>query len=343
MIDEILARYPAMAEAASAEATSGWFRAAGLPDAHRRHRSFKFQPSIDREVIDRFRDHYLSGIGIELTDYAIGKAEILKAQPFQKFAYGKLIFNQGYSDQLQAEFDAVFSKLDPAQIPLFLHAVEDVIDCGGAKGVCTAEGSLIVCSRFSIRMAVRAVRTMSMLQTLDQMPGTLLELGGGFGKTLADLMIWSAAETAIYVDMPLNMALAARYLDIVFPGRVRLVWSDEDRVQDGKINILAPWLLAEKMDRSVDVMVNFLSLQHMQTESQAYYFDTLVRGRTRHLYHENRLAPRDDTEGPLRATPFRTEGEILASRVVDVPWFMNAKGDAVQNEALAIWSELIRY
>lgn len=343
MIDEVVARYPAMAEAASREATSGWFRGTALSDAHRRHRSFKFQPSLSRDLIERFRDHYLSGIGIEVTDYAIGKAEILKAQPFQKFPYTKLIPNAGYSDALQAEFDAELSQIDPAQVPLFLRTVEDGIDCGGAKGVCVAEGRLIICSRFSIRMAARAVRTVSMLETLDDRPATVLELGGGFGKTLADLMIWSGAETAIYVDMPLNMALAARYLDAVFPERVNLVWAETDRLRDGNINILAPWLLAEKMDRPVDVMLNFLSLQHMQADSQAYYFDSLIRHRTRHLYHENRLEPRDETEGALRDTQFRSEGQLVESRLLNVPWFANAKGETMQNEALAIWAELIRY
>jgi putative sugar O-methyltransferase len=343
MIDEILARYPAMAGGAVTEEAGDWFQAANLSDTHRDHRRFKFRTALDRATLDRFRDHYLSGIGIELTDYAIGKEQILKAQPFQKFDYDKVIFSKVFSDQLQAEFDAALSKLEPGQGPIFLQAVEDAIDCGGAKGVCAADGRLIVCSRFSIRMAARAVRTVSMLQTLDRMPETILELGGGFGKTLADLMLWSGAATAIYIDMPLNMALAARYLDALFPGRVNLVWSAEDRLQDTKINILAPWLLVEKMDRGVDLMINFLALQHMQPASQAYYFDALVRGRVRHLYHENRLDPRDDIEGALRTSAFRAEGEIVASRVVDVPWFVNANGEAVQNEALAIQSELIRY
>jgi len=43
----------------------------------------------------------------------------------------------------------------------------------------------------------------------DSPPRALLELGGGFGKSLADLVRIFPAATAFFVDLPINMALAA--------------------------------------------------------------------------------------------------------------------------------------
>ncbi|HBJ94023.1 MAG TPA: hypothetical protein DDZ43_14175, partial [Hyphomonadaceae bacterium] len=65
-----------------------------------------------------------------------------------------------------------------------------------------------------------------------------------------------------YVDLPLNVGLAATYLEACFPNRVNLVWDETDDVIAGKINVVTPWLI-DKIDEPIDLMINFLSLHHM--------------------------------------------------------------------------------
>ena len=131
-----------------------------------------------------------------------------------------------------------------------------------------------------------------------------MELGGGFGKSLADLIRIFPTATAFYVDLPINMAVAAHYLDGRFPGRVNLVWRDTDEAREGMINIVAPWLI-DKIDLQIGLMINFLSMHHMPQQTIDFYFGSLIAPKVRFLYHENRLVPRstDEGEGFLKKTP----------------------------------------
>ena len=66
MIDEIYARCPEMFAAASDRAEDDWFAA----HAHTQERSkFTLFPSI--EVLAKFRDHQIGGIGLEPQDFML--------------------------------------------------------------------------------------------------------------------------------------------------------------------------------------------------------------------------------------------------------------------------------
>ena len=99
----------------------------------------------------------------------------------------------------------------------------------------------IFTSAFVIRTAHRgAIASELYNRVSDTPPNTILELGGGFGKSLADLIRIFPAATALYVDLPVNMAVAAHYFDGRFPCRINLVWRDTDLVRVGILNVVAP-------------------------------------------------------------------------------------------------------
>ena len=92
----------------------------------------------------------------------------------------------------------------------------------------------IFTSAFVIRTAHRgAIASELYNRASDTPPNTILELGGGFGKSLADLIRIFPAATALYVDLPVNMAVAAHYLTDVFRAasilsgatRIRCAWA----------------------------------------------------------------------------------------------------------------------
>ena len=129
---------------------------------------------------------------------------------------------------------------------------------------------------------------------------TVLELGGGFGRCLRDCLSINPIETAYYVDLPFNVGIAAKYLEACFPRWVNLVWAAQDERILGKINILVLWLI-DKIEEPIDLMINFLSLQHMPQVTMNHYFDTLIAPTMKYLYYENRMRPRSHhkAEGSL--------------------------------------------
>ena len=168
---------------------------------------------------------------------------------------------------------------------------------GADRVVLEIEGEKLPISIFSARMASRAMHATAYYQTHASTPmKTVLELGGGFGRCLRDCLSINSIKTAYYIDLPLNVGLAATYLEACFPGRVNLVWDAHDEIISGKINVLAPWLI-DKIDEPIDLMINFYSLHHMPQVTMNHYFDTLIYPKVRFLYHENRMYPRSMNEG----------------------------------------------
>ena len=208
---------------------------------------------------------------------------------------------------------------------IFLENMVDTPDNGGVLGTIKVSDRKIFTSAFAIRTAHRtAIAAELYFRENDSPPRAVMDLGGGFGKSLADLIRIFPATTAFFVDLPINMALAAHYFDGRFPGRVNLVWHDRDKVRAGMINVVAPWLI-DKIDLQIDLMTNFLSMHHMAQQTIDFYFARLIVPKVRFFYHENRLVPRRayEGEGSLEKTPKRTEMVIRHS--VQIPWGTTGK------------------
>ena len=336
MIDEIYARCPEMFAAASDRADEDWF--AAKAHTHERHK-FTLLPSI--EVLARFRDYQIGGIGIEKSDSLylgeplplftkypepyLTKKDI-KANLDHQLNLSKKIINilkcifepDGYTNQFQK---------------MFMNNLVEFPDCGGFFIKTKILKNSILTSLFAIRTAHRAAVAAELYtRENDAPPHTILELGGGFGKSLADLIRIFPAATAYYVDLPVNMAVAAHYFDGRFPGRVNLVWLDTDAVRAGMINVVAPWLI-DKIDLPIDLMINFLSMHHMPQQTMDFYFARLIAPKVRFLYHENRLVPWriHEGEGFLEKTPKRSEMDIRHS--IQIPW--GTSGKATFSEFIA--------
>ena len=216
-----------------------------------------------------------------------------------------VVSNRGYSKEF---------------LDVFQENMVDTPDNGGVFCTIKVLEREIFTSGFAIRTAHRgAIAAELYTRENAAPPRAVMELGGGFGKSLADLIRIFPAATALYVDLPVNMAVAAHYFDGRFPGRVNLVWRDTDAVRVGMINVVAPWLI-DKIDLQIDLMINFLSMHHMPQRTMDFYFARLIAPKVRFFYHENRLVPRSahEGEGFLEKTPKRTEMDIRHS--VQIPW-----------------------
>jgi hypothetical protein len=178
-----------------------------------------------------------------------------------------------------------------------LKLIVDEQPFGADRVALKIEGEKLPISIYSASKASRIMYATAFYRTHAAMPmRTVLELGGGFGRSLRDCLAINPIETAYYVDLPFNIALAATYLEACFPGRVNLVWDAQDEIILGKINILVPWLI-DKINEPIDLMINFSSFHHMPQVVMNHYFDTLICPKVKYLYHENRMQPRTQNEG----------------------------------------------
>ena len=323
MIEEIYARCPEMFAAASDLAEDDWF--AANAHTHERHK-FTFFPSI--EVLAKFRDYQIGGIGLEPVDFMLsgqkfGLFQKIKIPTFQeeKIEAGLYVTFSNTVKILESLKKAMeIEKFSKEFFSSFLGNLEEVGHHGGVLGTMNVRQRAVRTSFFAIRTAHRsAIATELYSREPGAAPRAVMELGGGFGKSLADLIRIFPTTTAFYVDLPINMAVAALYFDGRFPGRVNLVWRDTDEVRAGMINVVAPWLI-DKIDVQIDLMINFLSMHHMPQRTIDFYFGRLIAPKVRFLYHENRLVPRSvyEGEGSLEKTP--TRAEMVIRHSVQIPW-----------------------
>ena len=341
MIDEIYARCPEMFAAASDRAEDDWF--AAKAHTHERHK-FTLLPSI--EVLARFRDYHIGGIGIEKSDSLYLGAPLPLFTKYPEPQLNEKDIKKNFDHQINLS-KQIINKLKYIFEPggytsqfqkMFMNNLVEFPECGGLFIKTKILKNLILTSLFAIRTAHRAAVAAELYtRENDVPPHTILELGGGFGKSLADLIRIFPTATALYVDLPVNMAVAAHYFDGRFPGRVNLVWRDTDAVRAGMINVVAPWLI-DKIDLQIDLMINFLSMHHMPQRIMDFYFARLIAPKVRFFYHENRLVPRSahEGEGFLRQAPKRAEMDIRHS--IQIPWGKSKIGtfsEFMRNPALA--------
>ena len=310
--EQILARYPKLLTEANQRMSEPWFSA----DEHTHERN-KFKATLSAEILSSFRGRRYGGIGLDPQDFMIS-FEVWKRIEGEAFVNPRAIYAD-YDENLRLGVSHFIRELiEKAQdFPIvdkrdLLKLIVDEQPFGADRLLVKIEGEKLPVSVFSARMAPRTMHATAYYQTHASTPmKTVLELGGGFGRCLRDCLSINSIGTAYYVDLPLNVGLAATYLEACFPGRVNLVWDAQDEIILGKINILVPWLI-DKINEPIDLMINFLSLQHMPQVTMNHYFDTLISPKVKFLYHENRMQPLSAGEGSLLNVAARQQFTIHA-------------------------------
>ena len=310
--EQVLARYPKLLTEANQRMSEPWFSV----DEHT-HERFKFKATLSAEILSSFRGRRYGGIGLDPNDFMISYEEWVRIEneavvnPSAVYADYDQNLRRMVSHFIKELFDKArdFPNFDKRDL---LKLIVDEQPFGADRVPVKIEGKKLPVSVFSARMAPRTMHATAHYQTHASTPmKTVLELGGGFGRCLRDCVSINSIETAYYVDLPLNVGLAATYLVACFPNRVNLVWDENDKVIAGKINIVTPWLI-DRIDEPIDLMINFLSLHHMPQETMNHYFDTLISPKVKFLYHENRMQPRLAGEGSLLNVAARQQFTIHA-------------------------------
>lgn len=340
-VDTILERYRVLLDEALSRRDEPWFSASIMPE---RYEGGKFV-ELTAEVLDRFNNFYIGGIGLEAADYGISTeehADIAQFAPLAQPSPERILTIERTArytglTELRNTVEAT-----PNDVKLWLQAASDQVDSGGHRTILSVHRKLFLMTNHSARLARRIVAIKNGVGWPETPVTSVLELGGGHGKTTIDMVGLFNPKITYYVDLPLNMALAARYAELFRPNLAHLVWSEEDEPQPGKFNLVAPWLL-HKIKEPVDLMVNFLSLHHMAGATQEHYFANLIEPKVRQLYHENRLHPRDNYEGALATSSIREKMQLLSSREVFKPEFYTGKlGNLMESSDLWVYGELIR-
>jgi hypothetical protein len=117
---------------------------------------------------------------------------------------------------------------------------------------------------------------------LDDVPETILEIGGGFG-TLAEIYSHSGVDKFKYigVDIPPTSLIAEAYLKSIF---LEEVWgyhelkdySSIDISQLPKCTVLQSWQFP-RLKGNIDLFVNFISFQEMEPEVVKNYINLIMR------------------------------------------------------------------
>lgn len=278
----------------------GWYPSGG--------EIYKFGYVPTAGVVDHFADYLFGGIGFEAPDFWVPRD-----------AFGIDVYGRRRPDISDTDFTRyerlvsgaarrlcqAVADTYPHRFGDYLSLIKEPHDFGGLRAGLTINKTKVLTSRHAVQVGRRAIDICEQLGTDAQSVKTIVEIGGGHGRTTRDLIHLLDVETAFYVDLPLNMLLAARFLRQFFGDRVNLVWKEEDRIVKGGINIVAPWLIG-RVDGPIDLLVNFLSFQHMSMPALRFYGEALIEPKVRFLFHENREMPIRPGEVGIADYPFRS-------------------------------------
>ena len=340
--NEVLEHYETMRQEAVSRWNEGWF----CHDLHS-HERYKFLSFPSIEVLKNFRDYYIGGIGLEHSDRQIDMATHQALKPFEKLPPHQEEQVHRTREEIKQYLKVQFEKLvkdSPDLAGLWKFSAHDPDDFGGARIVIKFGEEKISVSPFSIRTASRTVNAILHLNAHQALKPdmSILELGGGFGRSLQMIAQPISAKTLYYVDLPVNLAVASVYFQRASDKPVNVVWTPEDECRQGSVNIIAPWLI-DKLPATIDLMLNFLSMHHMPSETHEYYYQNLIKDRVRYLYHENRLEPRvaSEGEGSLSHSRIRQAAQLLASEEQIHGFLYDSKGRFVSN--IYLQKELLKY
>jgi SAM-dependent methyltransferase len=110
--------------------------------------------------------------------------------------------------------------------------------------------------------------------------GTILELGGGYGRNAFVILRLHPEIKYVLVDIPPALWIAERYLSSVFPETRIFRYRDFERFEEiaeeynhAQIVFLLSSQLATLPHNSVDLVINISSLHEMRRDQIAYYLD----------------------------------------------------------------------
>jgi putative sugar O-methyltransferase len=299
----LIERYSALCAAADRHADLGW--RSSREDGQKR----RF--ALTAEIVDRFADYVFGGIGFEVQNDFFGTMPstegVILRRPEPTAAQ-----RDEHLKKLSANFKAVWSSFNAARVPpsrwLPIITADNVV--GGLLLTLTVNGQQILVSAHTLRVAARVF---TMRAAFGTVPTSVLEIGGGHGRFVRDVLKLAPETRITYCDLPFNLLLAARYLSRVFPGEVHLAWDDAPIPDTARITVVPPWRLTE-IPYPIDVCCNFLSFQHMQADNLAFYGAALQKLGVASIYHMNRLTAYHSGEVALDDYPFRTAYETVFRR-----------------------------
>ena len=113
---------------------------------------------------------------------------------------------------------------------------------------------------------------------------TILELGGGYGRTAQVVMRALPSRRYIFADIPPALYLAQRYITNQFPERKAFTYRHfssyaevEQELAAADIVFLLPHQIALLPDKSVDFFINISSLAEMRRDQVDYYLEQAGR------------------------------------------------------------------
>lgn len=118
------------------------------------------------------------------------------------------------------------------------------------------------------------------IQAAVRAPGTILELGAGYGRNAFVIMKLHPKVKYVLVDIPPALWIAERYLSTIFPEKRVFRYRDFENFEDvadeyerAEIAFILSSQLAALPTDSVDLVINISSLHEMRADQVAYYID----------------------------------------------------------------------
>lgn len=133
--------------------------------------------------------------------------------------------------------------------------------------------------------------------------GTVLEIGGGFGGLAAEIVEHLKPPVYYLVELPDAIPLAYYYLSLRLGCHIQALFRLRDKIDSAARVVLAtPWKMTD-LPRGVDLAVNTMSFQHMDSANLEFYFGQIGRLGTRRMYLVNRNRRRDPSDVPIDEYP----------------------------------------
>lgn len=288
--EDLMARYARLCEAADRHGDEGW------RSAH--EDGIKRSLSITADQLGRFADMTIGGIGFEQHWDFLGLAPTMSGPVARVPAFTDQQTAE-YLKNLRGQLDGYLSALryEPsATVDDWLKTVRVDGVVGGAKVTASVLGKEVPVSSHTVRVSLRAIQ---MRRMLGYVPRAVMEIGGGHGRFVRDVLMLAPSTRIVYCDLTFNLLLAARYLTRLFCDDVHLAWDDDEPIPaDAKIVLLPPWRIRE-IPFQVEVCCNFLSFHHMEQGNVHYYADRLAEMDVAAIYHQNRIEPLKPNEATL--------------------------------------------
>ncbi len=137
-------------------------------------------------------------------------------------------------------------------------------------------------------------RAASVNQLLDDVAHPIVvEIGGGYGGFGRQLVATRARCTYVGFDLPDNLLVASYVLLAAHPDKRVLLYEsfeqtlDPDTLRQYDIVLMPHFMVPRLEERSVDGVVNFISLSEMERAAIAEYHEQIERVCGRFFYHEN--------------------------------------------------------